>query len=202
MDPRRILDAGGVIDKKMVNETKYQTKRFIWVDSSTPSQPVLCWAKGTVKNEKKYKILLLSEALAIIIGMPLKVGSGDVKKYQMDGSTSLCVIHPGKEFKGGVDLRFPDQATRDLWFTTLNGLIESPETLSLNKMLVANATVECPPSDGSLKTLFHGGEAIEIKSALVCRAYTFGLRRCYPLRWLVGWSAGDYVVRVLFLMCE
>jgi len=163
LDPRTILSEGGVIDKKMVNETKYQTKRYLWVDSSTPSQPVLCWAKGASKNEKKYKTLLLSEALAIVIGMPLKVSTNDIKKYQMDGSKCLCIIHPGKEYKGGVDLRFQEKETRDLWFTTLNGMIESPEKLSLNKMLVANATVECPPFDGSLQTLFHGGDPIEIK---------------------------------------
>ena len=168
MDPRMVLFEGGVIDKKLVNETKYQDKRYLWVDSSTPSQPVLCWAKGTVKNEKKYKTLLLSEALAFVVGMPLKVNAGDIRKYQMDGSKCLCIIHPAKEFKGGVDLRFQDKQTRDVWFTTLNGLTESPEKLSLNKMLVANATVECPPTDGSLKTLFHGGDVIGLKSACVC----------------------------------
>lgn len=165
MDARHVLDEGGVIDKKMVTETKYQTKRFVWVDSSTPSQPVLCWSKGTSKNEKKYKTMLLSEALAFVVGMPLKVNSGDIRKYQMDGSKCLCIIHPAKEFKGGVDLRFENKETRDLWFTTLNALTDCPEKLSLNKMLVANATVECPPSDGSLKTLFHGGEAIDVQSA-------------------------------------
>jgi hypothetical protein len=164
MDPRA-LSEGGVIDKKLVSETKYQDKRFLWVDSTTPAQPVLCWAKGVKKDPKNFKTMPLSEALAFVADMPLSVTPVDIKKFSMDGTTSLCILHPGKEYKGGVDLRFKDKATRDIWYSTLNALVQSPEKLSLNKMLVANATVECPPTDGSLKTLFHGGDPISVKSA-------------------------------------
>lgn len=167
MDSRQgktILSAGCVLDKKMVNEVKYQTKRYLWVDFSSPELPLLCWSKGNTKNEKKFKSLDLAQATAYLVGMPLKVSAREITAHQMDGSKCLCIVHAGKGLKGGVDLRFPDRNSRDLWYTTLNGASESPVNLSLNKMLIANVTVEVPANAPSLSTVFVGGETIETSS--------------------------------------
>lgn len=163
-DGRAALTAGGVTDKKFVNETKYQTKRYIWVDFLAEGGPILCWAKGISKKENKCKSISLLEATAFVTGMPLKVSTAEITKQRMDGSRCLCIIHPNnKAVKDGVDLRFADRSTRDLWFSTLNGVNDSPEKLSLTKMLVANATVECPATQQSFETMFSGGMPIDAK---------------------------------------
>ena len=101
------------IEQKFTNKNAYEDK-FVWVDAKASTIHLSQY----LKKDKRHKEASLTDIANVQPGLPIKYDKSD-SKLQLDPSCCLTINFK----KGGIDLKFKDKATRDLWSQIISQLI-------------------------------------------------------------------------------
>lgn len=112
-DANASIFVGLEIEQKFTNKNAFEDK-FVWVDAKASTIHLSQY----VKKDKRHKEASLADIANVQPGLPVKYDKSD-SKLKLDPTCCLTINFK----KGGIDLKFKDKTTRDLWAEVISQLI-------------------------------------------------------------------------------